>query len=127
MENQLLKIREIIKELIALDDAYDYYSLPAKVEVEFETIRENLLQIWADKPANLDQILDLNFQETLRLMAEMSAQDVNHGDVKELPKGAIGFRREINTCIFNGLLQVFSQIQQLKTGDELSLSLKTFS
>jgi hypothetical protein len=43
MENQLLKIKQIIEELTLQDGRDDYFSLPEKLEEEFQHVQDNLL------------------------------------------------------------------------------------
>lgn len=124
MKNQLSEIEEIIAELEILNDGDSDYLLPEKLEKEFLKIQATLVQIWAAKPINLEEILNFNFRQASILMSRMSIYTVYRGEIKGLVKGEIGFRRAVNTAISDGLLGVINLIMYFRDGNNRGLGLQ---
>lgn len=124
MKNQLSAIQEIISEL-AVENASDLYStLPEVLKMEFLKIQASLLQIWATRPTNLEDILDFNYYQAGMLMSKMSTYTVDRGEINGYVKGVPAFRYTVTTAVLDGLLGVINLIMYLRDGNNRGLGLQ---
>lgn len=114
MKDELSEIRQIMSELEVLNDDYSDYALPEQLEKKLLKIQDNLLQTWAAKSANLQEILDFHYTQARILMSLLSPFDLDKANPKFYVKGEVGFREAVNVALMDGLLSVNRLIMYIR-------------
>ncbi len=114
MKDELSEIRQIMSELEVLNDDYSDYTLPEKLEEKLLKVQDNLLQTWAAKPANLEEILDFHYRQARTLMSLLSPFNLDKSNPKSYVKGEDGFRDAVNVVLMEGLLSVIRLVMYIR-------------
>lgn len=121
MKDELAEIREIMSELEAVNDDYCDDTLPEELEKKLLEIQANLLQTWAAKSANLEEILDFHYTEARILMSILSPFNLDKNNPKSYVKGEDGFREAVNIVLMDGLLNVIRLIMYIRDCENTGL------